>query len=71
MPFMHSEDPADQELSVRLFAQQGLEGNYRFAKHHKGIVDRFGRFPHRNEILGRQSTPAEIEYLNSKEAFTG
>lgn len=71
MPFMHSEDPADQELSVELFAQPGLEKNYRFARHHRDIVARFGRFPHRNAVLGRESTPEEVEYLNSKQAFTG
>lgn len=71
MPFMHSEDSADQELSVELFAQPGLEKSYRFAKHHRDIVARFGRFPHRNTVLGRESTAEEIEYLKSKQAFTG
>ncbi len=71
MPFMHSEDLADQHYALELFDQQGLEGNLRFARHHLGIIEKFGRFPHRNEVLGRQSSPAEIEYLNSKEAFTG
>lgn len=71
MPFMHSEDLADQKLALELFDQQGLEGNLRFARHHHGIIEKFGRFPHRNEILGRPSSADEIEYLNSKEAFTG
>jgi len=71
MPFMHSEDMQDQQRSVDLFNQPGLEDNYRFAKHHYGIVERFGRFPHRNDILGRKSSDAEIEYLNSKEGFKG
>ena len=71
MPFMHSEDLEDQELSLRLFDQPGLESSLRFARHHHGIVSRFGRFPHRNAALGRESSAAEIEYLNSKEAFTG
>ena len=71
MPFMHSEDLADQTYALELFDQPGLEGNLRFAHHHYGIVEKFGRFPHRNDMLGRESTPAEIEYLNSKEAFTG
>jgi uncharacterized protein (DUF924 family) len=71
MPFMHSESLADQELALNLFDQPGLEDNLRFARHHHGIVEKFGRFPHRNAILGRESTAAEIEYLNSKEAFTG
>ena len=71
MPFMHSEELADQQRALELFAQPGLEGNLRFAHHHHDIVAKFGRFPHRNQALGRNSTPAEIEYLNSKEAFTG
>lgn len=71
MPFMHSEDLADQELSLRLFDQPGLESSLRFARHHHDIVARFGRFPHRNAALGRSSSAAEIEYLNSKQAFTG
>lgn len=69
LPFMHSEDLADQDLSVLLFETAGLEGNLRFAQHHREIVRRFGRFPHRNVILGRASTPEENDYLNSKEAF--
>ena len=71
MPLMHSENMDDQNLSVQLFDELALEGNLRFAQHHRSIVERFGRFPHRNAILGRESTPAELEYLNSKEAFTG
>ena len=71
MPYMHSENLADQEQSLILFNQQGLEDNFRFAQHHYEIVKKFGRFPHRNKILDRESTPAEREYLNSKEAFTG
>jgi uncharacterized protein (DUF924 family) len=70
-PFMHSENLQDQILALQLFDQPGLEDNLRFSKHHYGIVEQFGRFPHRNEILGRQSSPAEIEYLNSKQAFKG
>jgi len=70
MPFMHSEDLADQELALRLYDRPGLESSLRFARHHHDIVARFGRFPHRNAALGRESTPAEIEYLNSKEAFS-
>lgn len=71
MPFMHSEDLQDQTLALKLFDQPGLEDNLRFAKHHYGIIEQFGRFPHRNEILGRQSSQQEIEYLNSKQAFKG
>ncbi|MCP4490825.1 MAG: GNAT family N-acetyltransferase [Gammaproteobacteria bacterium] len=71
MPFMHSENLEDQTKSLSLFDQPGLEDNLRFARHHYSIVERFGRFPHRNAILGRQSSKAEIEYLNSNEAFLG
>jgi uncharacterized protein (DUF924 family) len=73
LPFEHSEDPVDQELSVELFKALAAEvpdgwraafDNYLdFAVRHKRIVDRFGRFPHRNAILGRESTPEEIEFL--------
>ena len=71
MPFMHSENLADQNRSVTLFEAAKLENNVQFARHHRNIVQKFGRFPHRNAILGRDSTDAEIEYLNSKEAFLG
>lgn len=71
LPFMHSENLEDQRLALRLFDQPGLESNLRFARHHHDIVARFGRFPHRNAALGRESSAAEIAYLNSEEAFTG
>ena len=71
MPLKHSENIEDQNLSVELFNKEGLENNLRFAKHHRDIIKRFGRFPHRNAILGRTSTTDEIEYLNSPQAFTG
>ena len=71
MPFMHSETLEDQELALQLFDQPGMESNLRFAQHHHGIIARFGRFPHRNAALGRVSSEAEIEYLDSKAAFTG
>jgi uncharacterized protein (DUF924 family) len=60
LPFEHSEDLADQERALQLFA-----GNpdYEWARKHWEIIRRFGRFPHRNAVLGRQSTPAEIEFL--------
>lgn len=71
MPFMHSENLAEQDLSVKLFRGANLEGNIKFAEHHRDIVRKFGRFPHRNAILGRVSTPEETEYLASKGAFKG
>lgn len=71
MPLMHSENLADQALSVHLFEKAKLDNNVRFAMHHQGIIQTFGRFPHRNAILNRQSTPQELDYLNSKQAFKG
>jgi len=71
MPLMHSEKLEDQNLAVSRFEKAGLEGNLRFAKHHRGIVAEFGRFPHRNKALNRKSSLAEIEYLKSDKAFTG
>lgn len=71
MPLMHSEHLADQDLSVKMFEQAGLEGNLRFARHHRELIRRFGRFPHRNAILGRESSREELDYLGSKEAFLG
>ena len=71
MPFMHSEDLADQERSVELYETFGPEGNVKWARHHRDIVARFGRFPHRNAILGRESTEEEEAWLASEDAFTG
>lgn len=71
MPLMHSESLSHQELSVELFEAAGLEENLRFAKHHHDLIRQFGRFPHRNAILGRESTAEEIAYLASKGAFKG
>jgi len=71
MPLMHSEDLEDQELSVACFEAAGLERNAHFARHHREIVRRFGRFPHRNAILERTSTAAELDYLNAPDAFKG
>jgi len=71
MPFMHSETLDDQDKSIALYEKAGLSENLKFARHHREIVIRFGRFPHRNEILGRSSTPEEINYLQSTEAFHG
>lgn len=71
MPLMHSENITHQTLSVKKFESAGLEKNVRFARHHREIIERFGRFPHRNAILGRENTAAELKYLSSSEAFTG
>jgi uncharacterized protein (DUF924 family) len=63
LPFMHSEKLEDQDLAISLYQQAGLKDNLRYAYHHREVIERFGRFPHRNEALGRQSTDEEIEYL--------
>jgi uncharacterized protein (DUF924 family) len=63
MPFMHSESPQLHEIAVELFSEPGLERNLEFEIKHKTIIDRFGRYPHRNEILARQSTKEEIAFL--------
>ncbi|MGH8721267.1 MAG: DUF924 family protein [Burkholderiales bacterium] len=62
LPFEHSESLEDQELSCALM-QEFDEEQRRYAERHREIIRRFGRFPHRNGILGRHSTPAEIEFL--------
>ena len=69
MPLMHSENMKDQDLQVRLFQKYNF--NLEYSKHHRDIIKRFGRFPHRNDILGRKSTEAEIKYLQSDSAFKG
>jgi uncharacterized protein (DUF924 family) len=71
MPLMHSEKLDDQNYSVYLFEQAKLDNNIRYAKHHRNIIERYGRFPHRNDILGRTNTAKELEYLTSPQAFKG
>jgi uncharacterized protein (DUF924 family) len=61
MPFQHSEDLADQNRGVQLFTKLGDDYQLGYAKKHHDIIERFGRFPHRNAILGRAPRPAEIE----------
>lgn len=65
LPYMHSESPMVHKVAVRLYRSLGLKSNLEFELKHKAIIDRFGRYPHRNEILGRQSTREEIEFLDS------
>ena len=68
MPFMHAEDRQAQRTALRLFGSLNDANTMKFAKDHAEVIERFGRYPYRNEVLGRQSTPEEIEYL--KEAKT-
>lgn len=65
MPLMHSEELSVQEQSIEQFTELAKDGhnNLDFAKSHKKIIDQFGRYPHRNVILGRQSTPEELQFL--------
>ena len=63
LPLMHSEDAKDQDLCVSKTAALGGEP-HRFALHHQDIIRRFGRFPHRNALLGRTSTPAEEQFMD-------
>lgn len=63
MPYMHSESLWVHEVAVRLFTDLGLDSNLEFELRHKEIIDRFGRYPHRNDILSRPSTPEEIAFL--------
>lgn len=66
MPYMHSESKVIHREAMELFSEPGLEYNFDFEVKHKKIIDRFGRYPHRNEILGRESTPEEIEFLKEE-----
>lgn len=63
MPFMHSESTAIHVVAERLFNEPQVANNKEFERLHKVIIDRFGRYPHRNEILGRESTDEEIAFL--------
>jgi uncharacterized protein (DUF924 family) len=79
LPFEHSEDIADQDYSVFLMAQLALDapddqkdryrGDVDFATRHRDVIRKFGRFPHRNALLGRVSTAEEIEFLKSGRGF--
>ncbi|ACL57809.1 DUF924 family protein [Methylobacterium nodulans] len=71
MPFMHAEDPAHQDRSLALFEALGLTDNLDAAREHHDLIRRFGRFPHRNPILGRAETPEERAYLAGEDAFRG
>lgn len=69
LPFEHSEDIADQDRGVELYTALGDENLLKYMVSHRDIVARFGRFPHRNEVLGRVSTPEELEFLKTFDAF--
>ncbi len=63
LPFMHSESLAIHDAALQLYKDSGSEGELKFEIKHRNIIERFGRYPHRNAILGRSSTPEEIEFL--------
>jgi len=65
LPFMHSESLVIHNKAEELYRQAGLESNYEWEVKHKSIIERFGRYPHRNKVLGRKSTAEELEFLQS------
>lgn len=69
MPFMHAESRVIQEISVDLFKKHSDEETVKYAVEHQRIVDQFGRFPHRNQAIGRESTAAELEFMEVHDGF--
>lgn len=69
MPYMHSESKEVHEEAIVLFQNLGNEETLKYEILHKNIIDRFGRYPHRNKVLGRESTPAELEYMKNNRGF--
>ncbi len=69
MPFMHSEDLDDQTRSLGLFTALGVENNIKFAKAHRDIIEKYGRFPHRNTVLGRENRPEEQAAIDQGSAW--
>jgi uncharacterized protein (DUF924 family) len=63
LPFMHSEALEDQEHGMALYTALGMQSALDYMRQHRDIIARFSRFPHRNEVLGRISTPEETEFL--------
>ncbi len=63
LPFMHSESLKIHEIAISLYEKNGIEQNLEFERKHQAIIQKFGRYPHRNEILGRRSTNEEVSFL--------
>jgi uncharacterized protein (DUF924 family) len=63
MPYMHSESKRIHEVAEPLFRENTPKGSFEFELRHKAIIDQFGRYPHRNAVLGRESTPEELAFL--------
>lgn len=70
MPWMHSESRVIHQSAAELFRQINDPRFAEYEHKHREIINRFGRYPHRNQHLGRHSTPEEIAYLNNKNSFT-
>jgi len=64
MPYMHSESALIHKHAVTLFSQAGMQDSLRFEQRHQAIIERFGRYPHRNALLGRESKPDELVFLS-------
>lgn len=69
MPYMHSESREVHERGLKLFEALGEAETLKYEKKHKEIIDRFGRYPHRNEILGRTFTPDELTFMQTHKGF--
>lgn len=69
MPFMHSESRIVHNEALKLFIELGDDECYRYEELHKAIIDKFGRFPHRNKMLGRSTTRSEKEFLEKHPGF--
>ena len=70
LPLMHSESRADHDACVAWMDRIGTEENRKFARHHREIIEQFGRFPHRNSLLGRETTAEERKFI-AECGFTG
>ena len=68
MPYMHSESRTTHEVAERLYAKIGRPTSYDYELRHKAIIDRFGRYPHRNAVLGRPSTAEELAFLQEPDS---
>ncbi len=68
MPFMHSESSVIHNEAMKLFESLGIQSNLEFERKHKVIIERFGRYPHRNQVLGRVSTQEELEFLEQPDS---
>jgi uncharacterized protein (DUF924 family) len=67
LPFEHSEDREDQRFAIERFEATGEPELVRYARQHQAVIERFGRFPHRNAVLGRPSTAEELAFLENRQ----